>query len=191
MVTSLPLRAMHYARQCIIKKVICALLIALPASSVGASSTCYGTTANGRLEGGVQLPFSGPNYVGYSWAARLAGRTYVHSTVRDVVVSAYEDVEKEQPSKVYKYAETGLETGGQFKPHKTHRNGLSVDFMTPVVNGAGESVNLPTNLLNKLGYAIEFNASGEYDGLRIDYQALAAHIVALDKAAKERSVSGE
>jgi penicillin-insensitive murein endopeptidase len=132
----------------------------------------------------VQLPSEGSNYVGYSSIARLAGRTYVHSKVRDIVVSAYEQLEIEQPDKVYKYAETGLVEGGEFKPHKTHRNGLSVDFMTPVVDDHGKSVHLPTNPLNQFGYSIEFDDSDHFDGMHIDYEALAAHIVALDQQAK-------
>lgn len=148
-------------------------------------STCFGTTSNGRLEQGVKLPAKGPNFEGYSTIARLAGRTYVHSTVRDIVVAAYRDLEATQPTKVYKYAETGFKRGGEFKPHKTHRNGLSVDFMTPMKNPKGESVHLPTHPLNKFGYDIELDAQGHYEGLMVDYEALAAHIVSLHKAAKD------
>jgi penicillin-insensitive murein endopeptidase len=100
------------------------------------------------------------------------------------MLAAYKDLEKDQPTKVYKYAETGFEEGGQFKPHKTHRNGLSVDFMTPVIDESNVSVHLPTHLLNKFGYDIEFDKRDEYDGMRIDYEAIAAHIVALHKQAK-------
>lgn len=168
----------------------CFLLIAWlsPLVALAESSTCYGTTSSGRLENGVQLPAEGENYVSYSAIARMAGRTYVHSSVRDIIVAAYKDLEQEQPEKVYKYAETGFEEGGPFKPHKTHQNGLSVDFMTPVKNKAGDSVHLPTSLLNKFGYSIEFTEHGEYEGLRIDYEALAAHVVALHKEAKKLGV---
>ena len=164
------------------------LLIALccPIISLAETSTCYGTTSKGHLENGVQLPSGGPNYVGYSSIARLAGRSYVHSEVRNIIVSAYKDLEEEQPNKVYKYAETGFKEGGQFKPHKTHRNGLSVDFMTPVTNQLGNSVHLPTNPFNKFGYSIEFDHKDNYDGMTIDYEALAAHIVALHKQAKKQ-----
>jgi penicillin-insensitive murein DD-endopeptidase len=148
------------------------------------TSTCYGTTSKGHLEQGVQLPSEGANFEGYSTVARLAGRTYVHSSVENIIVAAYRDLEKDQPNKVYKYAETGFKEGGQFKPHKTHRNGLSVDFMTPVVNNNGESVHLPTHPLNKFGYDIEFDSNDKYDGLSIDYAAIAAHIAALHKQAK-------
>ncbi|MCK4709372.1 MAG: penicillin-insensitive murein endopeptidase, partial [Gammaproteobacteria bacterium] len=116
--------------------------------------------------------------------AQLAGRTFVHSTVKDIILSVYKKLEIEQPSKVFKYAETGFREGGQFKPHKTHQNGLSVDFMTPVLNAQGESVHLPTNLFNKFGYNIEFNKNDNYNGLKVDYDALAAHVVFLHKEAK-------
>ncbi|HCH2593684.1 TPA: hypothetical protein NKS49_004560 [Vibrio parahaemolyticus] len=132
-------------------------------------SICFGTTSNGRLEDGVQLPSSGKNFTSYSLLAELAGRTYVHSTVYDIVVSSYEQLSDELPEKVYKYAETGFESGGRFRPHKTHRNGLSVDFMTPVIDSTGKSVHLPTHPFNKFGYNIEFDKNEKYEGLSIDY----------------------
>ena len=80
----------------------------LPLTAYPDSSTCYGTTSNGRLENGVQLPASGTNFEGYSTIARLAGRTYVHSSVKDIIVGSYKALETEQPGKVFKYAETGI-----------------------------------------------------------------------------------
>lgn len=162
------------------------LLLWLPTVVQSAPSICYGTTSTGHLENGVQLPESGNNFEGYSSIARLAGRTYVHSVVRDILVKSYHNLETELPDKIYKYAETGFQQGGNFKPHKTHRNGLSVDFMTPVINASNQSVHLPTHPLNKFGYDIEFDKNGGYDGLRIDYDALAGHIVALHKEAKRQ-----
>jgi len=166
------------------------ILIACVLSNVvlAKESTCYGTTSKGRLDNGIALPLSGANYVGYSDIARLAGRTYVHTQVADIIVNAYKSLEIEQPNKVFKYAETGFEEGGQFKPHKTHRNGLSVDFMTPVVNESGQSTYLPTHPFNKFGYDIEFDSNGKYDEYTIDYVALAAHIVALHQEALTQGV---
>ena len=151
-------------------------------------SVCFGNTANGRLENGVKLALSGDNFTTYSYLASLLGRTYVHSMVKVIVENAYESLSNSDPQKVYKYAETGFERGGKFKPHKTHQNGLSVDFMTPVTNGDGTSVHLPTNPLNKYGYNIDFDANGQFDDLAIDYDALAAHIVALHKEALAQGV---
>lgn len=162
------------------------ILSVLPIVGMAEPSTCFGTTSNGTLSSGVKLPQSGNNFVGYSLAARMAGRTYVHSEVREIILKSYQSLEIEQPSKVYKYAETGLENGGKFAPHKTHQNGLSVDFMTPVVNQDGESVHLPTNALNRLGYDIEFDSDNKFKKYSIDFDALAAHIVELHKHARKQ-----
>ncbi len=158
-------------------------LLLIPHKVFSEPSICFGTTSNGYLKNGVQLPTNGTNFEGYSSIARIAGRTYVHSVVKTIIVNSYKTLESEQPDKIFKYAETGFQEGGEFKPHKTHRNGLSVDFMTPVINTEGISVHLPTNPLNKFGYNIEFDEQGNYDGLSIDYDALAAHITMLHKEA--------
>lgn len=165
-------------------KLLLLVTLTIPQIVIAEKSVCYGSTSNGRLENGVQLPPKGSNFVEYSAVARMAGRTYVHSEVKKIIVNAYKELEKIAPAKRYKYAETGTVNGGQFKPHKTHRNGLSVDFMTPVQNEKGESVHLPTNVLNRFGYDIEFDGYDSYEGLKIDYDAMAAHIVSLHKQAK-------
>ena len=38
------------------------------------------------------------------------------------------------------------------------------------------------------GYGIEFDGTGRYDDYRIDYQALAAHLLALDTAARANGI---
>ncbi|VAW86037.1 conserved hypothetical protein [hydrothermal vent metagenome] len=176
----------HYK---MIRKYLGILGLILSSSAIAGESMCYGTTSNGRLENGVQLPSEGINYVSYSKTAEIVGRTYVHSKVKEIMLASYQRLETEAPGKVFKYAETGFKEGGQFKPHKTHRNGLSVDFMVPVINENGKSVHLPTHYFNKLGYSIEFDSVGKYDGLEIDYEALAAHLVSLHKVAIEKGVN--
>ena len=148
-------------------------------------STCYGTTSNGRLENAWNLPASGANFQSFSTMARLLGRTYVHSWVHAVVLEAYTELETSLPDTVFVYGETGKKKGGEFEPHKTHRNGLSVDFMVPVRNADGESVPLPTNVLNKWGYDLEFDNEGRLDELTIDFNAIAEHIYHLHQEAKE------
>jgi penicillin-insensitive murein endopeptidase len=161
-----------------------------PAESVAGEikSRCFGTTSAGRLENGMELPGAGANFISYSYTAGLLGRTYVHSTVRDIIVEAYAVLEQEQSGKVYQYAETGFAKGGPFRPHKTHQNGLSADFMVPVLNAKGESVHLPTHAFNRFGYDIEFDKAGKYADYAIDYEAMAAHIVHLHKSALNHGV---
>ena len=164
------------------------IILALAISPVGAASTCFGTTSNGRLDGACKLPSSGENFDTYSHVLRLAGRTYVHCRVQRVVLDAYELVSRSQPDAIYVYGETGKKNGGPFPPHKTHQNGLSVDFMVPVVREDGASVALPTSIINKYGYDIDFSLDGKYENLRIDYEALASHLAALKIAANKEGI---
>jgi penicillin-insensitive murein DD-endopeptidase len=167
---------------------ICLLLLWPLAAFSTEESTCYGTSDNGRLASGWQLPVSGNNFSAYNSVGVLAGRTYVHSKVYRTVVDAYAILEKQAPSKTFVYGESGFRDGGKFKPHKTHQNGLSVDFFVPVVNSSGQYVPLPTSVFNKLGYDIEFVGSGQYNELTIDYAAMAQHLLALQQAADKNGV---
>lgn len=168
---------------------IASLTTASPAYAGAEPSVCHGTTADGSLENGWRLPRAGPNFAAYSVLGSLLGRTYVHSTVHEIVLEAYAALEATAPDTVFVYGETGFEEGGAFEPHKTHRNGLSVDFMVPVRNPEGESVRLPTNAFNRWGYDVEFDEQGGSEELRIDYQALSEHIFQLDLAARRNGAS--
>jgi penicillin-insensitive murein endopeptidase len=149
-----------------------------------AASRCFGTVSRGRLEDAVALPTDGANFSAYSRLGVTAGRTHVHSTVRDIVVDAYAQLATALPGTVFVYGETGWAGGGRIRPHRSHQNGLSVDFFVPVRNAAGASVPLPTSVTNKLGYSIEFDAAGRCDDLRIDFAAIAEHLFQLAASAR-------
>ncbi|MBT0964153.1 penicillin-insensitive murein endopeptidase [Denitromonas iodatirespirans] len=153
-----------------------------------AESQCYGTIGNGRIEGSVKLPVSGRNFSAYSVLGATAGRTHVHSRVAEIIVSAYSVLEVASPSTVFVYGETGWPSGGRFRPHRTHQNGLSIDFFVPVRNAEGKSVPLPASITNRLGYDIEFNANAKYEGYSIDFPAIAEHMYQLHIAAKANGV---
>jgi penicillin-insensitive murein DD-endopeptidase len=85
---------------------LAAALFICPSSYAG-ESTCFGTVSNGRLENGVKLPTSGANFSTYSAAGSIAGRTYVHHKVHDVVIAAYQAVERTMPQKTFVYGESG------------------------------------------------------------------------------------
>jgi penicillin-insensitive murein endopeptidase len=152
-------------------------------------STCFGTTKQGKLENGIQLPDRGDNFISYSKLGILLGRTYVHGKVHEVVVETYKSLAKDYPDKRFVYGETGFKQGGKFSPHKTHQNGLSVDFMVPVINNEGKSIDLPTSPLNKWGYSIEFDERGELENYKIDYGAIAVHLRALNRQAQKSGIA--
>jgi penicillin-insensitive murein endopeptidase len=156
------------------------------ANRAGAESRCFGTVGNGRIEGSVALPAEGPNFVAYSDLAIALGRTYVHSRASEIIVAAYAALAQADPGTVYVYGETGLSSGGRIRPHRTHQNGTSVDFFVPVRNAGGRSVPLPTSVINRWGYDIEFDDAGAWGSYRIDFAAIAEHLYQLDAAARKR-----
>ena len=154
----------------------------LLADGAGArAGTCYGTPSDGRVEGAVRLPASGPNFRAYCVPCIAALRTYGHEPAVAATVAAYEALETSQPDVSFVYGEIGLPWGGRFRPHRTHRNGLSFDFMVPLMEGR-----IPTSAANRFGYDVDFDEEGRGDAGRIDFAAIAAHLVALDEAARER-----
>jgi len=154
-----------------------------------APSRCYGSIVNGRLENGRRLPYAEGNYRAYSLLGFLAGRTFMHATVRDAVRTAYDELRQQHPELRFLYAETGWPWGGRFAPHRTHANGTSVDFHVPVRTLAGEVAELPASVLNKLGYAIAFDEHARSGDYRIDFEALALHLQALDRAARQHGIA--
>ncbi|MFO0579541.1 MAG: penicillin-insensitive murein endopeptidase [Polyangia bacterium] len=152
-----------------------------PAIALG-SGTC------GRLQGGVALPCSGPNFEAFARTACATGRNYLHPLVRDTVLDAYQAVAAQHPARAWQYGETGKRAGGRLWPHRTHQNGLAADFFMPVVDPRGEPGRVPISLFNKLGYGLEFDRKGTLGGLRIDWRALGDHLLALEAAGRARGV---
>lgn len=154
--------------------------------AIAAESQCYGTVSNGRIENSVKLPATGPNFSAYSVLGATAGRTHIHSKVAGIVISAYSALAAAAPATVFVYGETGWSSGGRIRPHRTHQNGLSIDFFVPVRNAEGKSVPLPTNITNRLGYDIEFNDVAKYEEYDIDFPAISEHLYQLNVAAKSK-----
>ncbi|HYP75475.1 MAG TPA: penicillin-insensitive murein endopeptidase [Polyangiaceae bacterium] len=154
-------------------------------------STSIGTVSNGSLENGKRLPTSGPNYTAYSRVGALLGRNTVHSSVRDVVVEAYGALESSAPGWLFTYGETGWPSGGRIRPHRSHQNGLSVDFMMPVRSAASahEPVRFPASLFNQAGYGLEFDRFGVHERYQIDFEIVARHLLALTDASRHHGLT--
>jgi len=150
------------------------------------ASTCFGTAANGRVERAIALPRDGANFGAYSALGVQLGRTYVHAKVHDIVVASYAALAKAAPDVRYTYGETGLKHGGSMPPHRTHENGTSVDFMVPVRRKNGSPAELPSSIMNRFGYDLEFDRSGQLGDLQIDFAAIAAHLHYLDREARQQ-----
>jgi len=147
-------------------------------------SVSRGTPSSGSLENGKRLPSGGRNYRAYSRTGALLGRNTVHHAVRDTVVDAYQSLEDAGQQHRWIYGETGWRGGGHFPPHRTHQNGMSVDFMVPVLDPHGEPGRLPTWPHTRFGYDLDFDEKGVCGDLSIDFNAVARHLDALSVGAE-------
>jgi penicillin-insensitive murein endopeptidase len=163
------------------------LLLALESSR---PSITHGSVRDGWIEGAKRLPFRGKNFTTYSFPGYLMGRTYVHEKVRKTVLDAFAKCVEKVPETTFVIGETGLPDGGIFHPHRTHRNGLSIDIMTPLLRN--EKPYQTHHLFNLWGYALEFDDSGKLnERTRIDYQSLGEIILALKEAAIQNGLTIE
>jgi penicillin-insensitive murein DD-endopeptidase len=166
-----------------------AVFVAYLGRDSGRPSVCRGTVVDGRLEGGRRLPLWGDNFRAYSSIGYLIGRTFVHSAIRDTALEAYDALARQQPELRFVYAESGWPWGGRFAPHKSHSNGTAIDFMVPVRTLDGHIAELPTTFFNKLGYGVEFDKTARAGLHKIDFDAMAVHLLALDKAARGHGIA--
>lgn len=154
------------------------------------SSVAHGSVRDGWIEGARRLPFRGENFTTYSFPGYLFGRTYVHEKVRKTVLDAFAVCAEKLPETTFVIGETGLPHGGIFHPHRTHRNGLSVDIMTPLLRN--EKPYHTHHLFNLWGYGLEFDDLGNLDKhTSIDYQSLGEIILALKEAAHQNDLTIE
>jgi len=151
-------------------------------------SVSVGTVSRGRLVHGKRLPSRGANFRAYSSLGLALGRNTVNDRVRDAVVAAYAELRDSFPEGRFVYGECGWPRGGRFRPHRTHQNGLSVDFFVPVRGEGGAVTTLPTGPLHGFGYRWDFDSTGRAGTLVVDFDAVARHLAALDRAARRRGL---
>lgn len=153
---------------------------------VSEPSHSAGSPDRGRLRHGKRLPSSGRNFSVYSRLGALLGRTCVHDVIREAVLHAYDDLSIRSPDLRFVYGEASWPGGGRLSPHRTHENGLSADFFVPVRSRSGRPVRVWTHPWNLFGYELEFDNGGRCGDLTIDFEAMAQHLDALDRAAHAR-----
>ena len=151
-------------------------------------SVCRGNAVYGSLEDGRRLPYAGENYRSYSLMMFALGRTFVHSSVRNAMRDAYARLHQTNPELRFVYAETGWPWGGRFRPHRTHANGTSVDFHVPVRAADSQVSELPTAPWHLYGYAVDFDRRGRSGSQTLDFEAMGAHLLALDSAARTHGI---
>jgi len=154
-------------------------------------SISEGSVGDGRLINGNLIPYSGKNFCYFSLISYYpCGDAYLNSKLLTTIVDAYEECDSTCPGICFRLMECSRKNGGKMQLHLSHQNGLSVDFMTPLILN-----NEPIKRYDNLGllrYLLEFDEKGELSmekGVTIDFETIAKHIVALDNAARKNGLA--
>lgn len=149
-------------------------------------SVSKGSPGKGSLQKAAKLPYRGEGYRYFSpLSYYVLQRGFVHNKVQKTIIAAYKDCKAEMPERKFRLMECSKRKGGPMKPHRTHQNGLSVDFMTPL-----QKKGKAFQALDQLGiwhYLLTFDGQAQWrinPKVKIDYETMARHLLALDDAAK-------
>jgi len=153
-------------------------------------SISHGSPGKGSLENGYLIDYRLKNAKYFSLTSYyIFGNGYLNSKVYHTLKDAYAACEKTCPERKFYYMECSSRKGGKQLVHRTHRNGMSVDFMVPLKKG-----NRPATFYDHWGiwhYLLNFDSSGKLilnSNVEIDFETMAKHILALDNAAKKQGL---
>lgn len=150
------------------------------------NSESIGVPGKGSLVNGKIIPFSGTNFHYFSKTSYLHGRAFVNHNLKGLVLESYQDLSIQFPKQQFGIMECSKKEGGKISGHRTHQNGLSIDFMSPKMKE-----NVPYYGLDHLGashYQLAFNNDGKLiaePSIEIDFEMMGQHILALHKKAKK------
>ena len=175
-------------------------------------SISHGSRSDGSLENAWLLPYSGKNYKYFSfYSYYIMDNAYLNNKVCTALEDAYKTCETSTPEIFYRYMECSDHDGGPVYFHKSHRNGLSVDFMVPKIRNEETFTSLDswgfahyflefdntgklTNTYPFLNYIHPSlsNIVGRYlidEDVKVDFENMAKHILALDDACKKEHIA--
>ena len=153
-------------------------------------SIAKGKVNNGELINGRRFPYKGENYKYFSpLSFTCFNRAWVHSKVIEATLAAYKTCDSTCPNTTFLLMECSKKHGGRMRPHRTHQNGTSIDFGTPMLRNGK-----PYNFHHSFGvfhYAMKFDDNGISainKNISIDFETMGKHILALDNAARKHGL---
>ncbi|MEO0895202.1 MAG: replication initiation protein [Bacteroidota bacterium] len=149
-----------------------------------------GKVNKGSLTQAASLKRKGSNYKYFSWFSYyILRRHYVNPAVKRSIEGGYKRCAKVLPNIQFRTMEASKKGGGKMWPHITHQNGLSVDFMVPLIKKGK-----PKRWLDRTGiwhYTLGFDKKGRWKlnkRVSIDWDAVGFHILSLDKEARKQGL---
>lgn len=156
------------------------------------TSVSSGSVSNGTLKNGKIFPFKGPNFIYFDTTSYLNKHAFAHEKVNRAVLATYQQFETLLPGFEFGLMECSNENGGKIWPHRTHQNGLSVDFMSPLLKNGVSSTDF--NTIGLPHYLMDFDENGMYTedtAYSIDFNLIARHILLLNNEAKKQGLKIE
>lgn len=154
------------------------------------SSKSIGSVGNGSLKNAAKIPLKGQNFKYFSaFSYYFLRRGYTHEKVKNTILQAYQTCEKTCPNRKFQLMECSRKKGGKMWPHWTHQNGLSADFMSPLMKN--NRISKAYDWTGIWHYLLNYDENGKLNGTkntRIDFETMANHILALDDAARKNGL---
>ena len=161
-------------------------------SDASGESISTGTVGNGSLKNGRIVPFTGENFHYFDTVSYLKNRGFVHEKVLNALLASYTRLSETLPEIQFGLMECSRENGGRIRPHFTHQNGLSVDFMSPLCRNGKQC--LDYDFQGAPHYLMAFDADGNYSAdktVSIDFETMAVHLLTLAEEAKKSGLAIE
>lgn len=155
-------------------------------------SESKGSVSNGELINGKLIPFNGTNFQYFDTASYLGERAFLNDKVLAAVIETYDSLALRHPERTFRIMECSNKHGGKISPHRTHQNGLSIDFMVPVSKHGAPSYELDD--LGASHYLLSFDDQGRFEedpALQIDFDLISEHIVVLQEVAEKHGLQIE
>jgi len=152
-------------------------------------SISLGNVGSGSLIHGKIVPFSGRNFVYFDTLSYISSRAFVNDKLLSTIQNTYSELEELLPNQHFCIMECSNEQGGEIHPHRTHQNGLSIDFMTPLMKEGNAYYEL--DHIGAPHYLLEFDNNGKYTkdpSVSIDFEKMAMHLLTLQKSAKKNGL---
>lgn len=153
-------------------------------------STSIGSPGNGSLKNAYQIDYKANNYKYFSPVSYyLFNNGFLNSSLYHTIIDSYKECEETCPGTEFRIMECSDKKGGKVLLHRTHRNGMSVDFMVPKLKN-----NMQKKFYDRIGlfhYLLNFDSSGQLKlnkKVTIDFETIGKHIIALDNAARENGL---
>ena len=149
-------------------------------------SQAIGTVGEGSLVHAKLMPYFGANYTYFDTLSYFEGRAFTHEEVKEVILATYDSLAKICDNHFY-LMELSNKEGGKMFPHHTHQNGMSVDFMMPMLKDGETYVGLDT--LGAEHYWLKFDNQGRLEkdpSITVDFNLIARHVLILDYLAKKQ-----